>query len=363
MATAATASVKPRIALVSGFWGQNIGNAFFNIGGKWILEQIFGEGQVAFIQDQPGYRTFHDQSKGNPANDVGLLQYLDIDYIVLQGPLLTSDFGKLWRPTLKALTARGTKIILLGAAFFKFRDDEYASAKAFLAEFPPALISTRDSRSYEILKGWDLGLPLYDGMDSAFFAPKAYTPFDFKAPPYVALNFDRYPEPSISVGGALAAGADQSFERDGKVWSLTTPNLVSKLAHRSKVQAYLGHLLDSRKLPTEIDGLMVMRPEHRVNPHMTYKIYQHPNAVASDEPWTYFNIYANADLVLADRVHACVAALAYGKPAMLFTPSPRQALFGRVGAADIRERPVTVDGGWLEEERQKEVAWLKGQLS
>ena len=84
-----------RIALVSGFWGQNIGNAFFNIGGKWILEQAFPDARVDFIQDQPGYRTFHRQSKGNPRNDVGLLSRLKADAIVLQGPLLTRSVGPL----------------------------------------------------------------------------------------------------------------------------------------------------------------------------------------------------------------------------------------------------------------------------
>ncbi|MFN3856350.1 MAG: polysaccharide pyruvyl transferase family protein [Caulobacter sp.] len=350
---------RPTVALVSGFWGQNIGNAFFNIGGKWILEQVFGEGSVAFIQDQPGYRTFHDQSKGNPANDIEFLRLLDCEYVVLQGPLLTLGYEKLWRRTFAELTARGTKIILLGAAFFKFRPEEFAAARAFIEEFKPALISTRDSRSYEEIKSWGLDIPLFDGMDSAFFAPKAYTPFALAGPPYFAFNFDRYPEPTVTIGSTKTATADTAFEWQGQWWSLETPKLVSKLAHRSKVQAYLGHLLDNRKLPAELAGRTVLRPEHRFNPHMTYKIYQHPNAVASDEPWTYFNIYANAELVLADRVHACVAALAYGRPAMLFTPSPRQALFARVGAGEIRNRPVTVDGDWLEEERAKEVAWVK----
>lgn len=353
---------RPTVALVSGFWGQNIGNAFFNIGGKWILEQVFGQGAVAFIQDQPGYRTFHDQSKGNPANDVELLRMLDAEYIVLQGPLLTQGFDKLWRRTFTELTARGTKIILLGAAFFKFRPEEFAAARAFVEEFKPALISTRDSRSFEQIQSWGLDIPLYDGMDSAFFAPKAYTPFAMAGEPYLAFNFDRYPEPTVTLADAADPAADNAFEWDGRWWNLSTPGLVSKLAHRSKVQAYLGHLLDRRKLPASLAGRMVMRPEHRFNPHMTYKIYQHPNAVASDEPWTYFNIYANADLVLADRVHACVAALAYGKPAMLFTPSPRQALFARVGAGEIRNRPVSVDGGWLDEERMKQVGWLKDVL-
>lgn len=47
-----------KVALVSGFWGQNIGNAFINIGGKRMLEDVFPEHRVEFVQDQPGYRIF-----------------------------------------------------------------------------------------------------------------------------------------------------------------------------------------------------------------------------------------------------------------------------------------------------------------
>lgn len=353
----------PRIALVSGFWGQNIGNAFFNVGGHWILRQIFGEDNVAFIQDQPGYRTFHNQKSGNPRNDIELLRLLDIDYIVLQGPLMTVTLDPLWRRTLTELRARGTKVLLLGAAFFKYTDAEFAAVRAFLDEFKPAAISTRDSRSYEVLKSWETDIPLFDGMDSAFFVPKAYTPFKFAVDRYLALNFDRFPEPDIDLAPKKDADAKHAFEYRGKWWNLSVPKVQDYFSHRGKASAYLGHLLDRRKLPTEVDGLMVMRPEHRFNPHMTRKIYQHPNAVASDEPWTYFNIYANAEFVLADRVHACVASLAYGREAMLFTPSPRQALFARVGAQDIRNRPVKINLDWLEQERVNEVAWLKDVLT
>ena len=45
-------NMKKKIALVSGGWGQNIGNAFFNIGGKRILEEVFSGHRVEFIQDQ-----------------------------------------------------------------------------------------------------------------------------------------------------------------------------------------------------------------------------------------------------------------------------------------------------------------------
>ena len=121
---------RPRVGLVSGFWGQNIGNAFFNIGGKWILEKIVGVGNVASIQDQQGYWTIHDQSNGNPAKEIELLRYLGVDYVVLEGPSLAAGYAQLWRPTFQAPAARGTKILLIGAALFKFNDRECAIATA-----------------------------------------------------------------------------------------------------------------------------------------------------------------------------------------------------------------------------------------
>ena len=95
-----------KVALVSGFWSQNIGNGFFNVGGKWVLEQIFGEGNVQFIQDSPSYRTFYNQKNGNPKNFASLYERLDIDYLVLQGPCMTSTMSKIWEPTFKYLPSR-----------------------------------------------------------------------------------------------------------------------------------------------------------------------------------------------------------------------------------------------------------------
>lgn len=69
---------KGKVALVSGFWGQNIGNAFFNIGGKRILEEVFAKHRVEFIQDQPRYWTFN--FRRNPKNDIGLLKHLESNY-------------------------------------------------------------------------------------------------------------------------------------------------------------------------------------------------------------------------------------------------------------------------------------------
>jgi Polysaccharide pyruvyl transferase len=355
---------RPTVALVSGHWGQNIGNAFFNIGGKYILEQALPNHRVEYIQDQPGYRTFHNQSKGNPSHDFGLLKYLDIDYIVLQGPLLTGSFRPLWEETFRAYQARGVKIILLSAGFFKYTPEEIAAARSFLKEFPPYLISTRDHKTFEHVK--DLSERVYSGIDSALFVPEVYKPFKLVAPPYITVNFDRRPEPAITLAQhkqGLPSTVEESFEALGQHWGLTFPGLQARFAKSGKARAYIGAALDRRKLPAEIAGHVVVRPDHRHWPHMTYKVYQQPNGMSSDEPFTYFTIYADTTLTLSDRVHACVATLAYGKPAMMFSYSARSALFDRLGLEDIRKRPMTLDQTWLANERAAEIAFLKQALA
>ncbi|MDA8743867.1 polysaccharide pyruvyl transferase family protein [Rubripirellula amarantea] len=351
----------PRGALVYGFWGQNIGNAFFNIGGKWIVENTFGP-NVSEIQDQPAYRTFHKKHSGNPKNDIKLLQYIDCDYVVLQGPMLTTSFRAIWEPTFKALKARGTKIILLSAGFFRYTDEEFDAAISFLKQYPPDMISSRDARTYEKIK--DLAPLTYSGIDSAFFWPRAYTPVKLDMDPYITVNFDQYPEPNMTVSnaplpGSVTANADQSFEALGRHWALKQPSLLKKFSAAGQWQCYLGARLDMRSLPEKIDGLTVMRPEHRVNPHITWKVYSQPGAIGSDEPFTYFTIYSQTELTLSDRVHACVATLAAGKPAMLCHPTPRAYLFERLGLDEIREKPVLLDLDMLHQEQESELAFLR----
>lgn len=354
----------PRVAIVGGFWGQNIGNAFFNVGGKWILDQIFGEADVAFIQDQPGYRTFHRQSSGNPPRDLGLLDYLDVDWLVLQGPMLTMSFRSLWQPTFQRLMARGTRIILLSAGLSTYSQREIEESRRFLAEFKPTILITRDRRTFHAVG--DVVDLSYDGIDSAFFAPRAFRPHRLTLEPYIAVTFDRYPEPKITVGSTandLPPSSTTEFEALGRHWGLEFPRLASRVADRGWVQAYIASWMDRRRLPTHAGGRLIVRPEHRSNPHIGWKVYRHYNAVASDEPFSYFTVYANADLTISDRVHACVASTAYGTPAMLFAKTGRASLFDRLDMGGISRRPVTVDRQRLREEQDSEVEFLRRSVT
>jgi hypothetical protein len=124
----------------------------------------------------------------------------------------------------------------------------------------------------------------------------------------------------------------------------------------------LGAMLDFRRLPSKIDDYLILRTHHRFNPHITWKIYSQPNAVASDEPFTYFTVYAGSEMTLSDRVHACVATLTYGKPAMLYHPTPRARLFERLDLSSIRQGPVSLNQDRLEEERQAELDFLRSAI-
>lgn len=352
-----------RIALVSGFWGQNIGNAFYNVGGKHALEASCPGARVEFIQDQPGYRTFHKQHTGNPVNDLGLLKHIEADYIVLQGPMLTTTFRALWRDTFASLRRKGTRVILLSAALFRYTDEEVALNREFLKEIEPVIFSTRDLPTYEAFK--DLSPYSHAGVDSAFFVPDTYAPYRLDLPPYLAVNFDRFPEPRIRTAGVNSGlprtneSRASTFSALGCQWSLAYPRFQEWMSHKGKIQSYLGAMVDFRKLPSEVAGYLVVRPEHRFNPHITWKIYGRPNAVASDEPWTYFTVYANAQMTISDRVHACIATLAYGKPAILYRHTKRAYVFDRVGAGSIGSEAVTVDPHYLRREKDALISFLR----
>lgn len=346
-----------RVALVGGFWAQNIGNAFFNIGGMRILKEVFNDYSVEFIQDQPGYWTFN--FRRNPIKDIGLLKHLETDYIVLQGPVLSKTFRKLWPETLRSLKKKGTKIVLLSVGLFKYTDEEIAIARKMLKEFPPFIICTRDHKTYEALA--DCCERSYSGIDSAFFVSDVYKPFPLDISPYVAINFDRQPEPRLQLhnNSIKSSCFDGQFEFGGQYWYYKSPQFQKTLAIKGKIASYIGAFFDFRSLPSRIGSYTVVRPEHRFAPHIGWKIYRHGNAMVADEPFTYFTVYGGCSLTLSDRVHACVATLSYGNPAMLFSPSPRTYLFDRLGLSEIRNKPVKLESKVLEMEKKNEIKFLK----
>lgn len=357
-----------KIGIASGYWSQNIGNSFFQLGGAHLLRRALPGVEVVHVPDVAGNWTLRSKSSGNPKRAFDLTAHVvGLDYLVIQGPSLTCYVDQFWNSTIRELRKNGTRIILNGIAFYRFDEREIAAATRFLAAAEPVCISTRDSRSYERLRSMHVDSnTLYDGLDSAFWTPFEAVP-DLKAEPYVCVTFDRYMEPQWFQGEINTD--DRSDDSritlpNGRRLAWPTDHKLDRIASRGKGVAYVSAMLDRfKERPSKLGGYTVVRPEHRSNPPMHWKAYGSPNGFMADEPWSYLALYKHAEATLSDRVHACVAALAHGRPAMLFNSSPRGSLLERVAGDSIRSELVQVPLDKLDTLRTDQENFLANILS
>jgi len=344
-------------AIVFGGWSTNIGNSFFQLGAKYVLEKAFPHHNILLIQDQPGY---YNVKRGTPKNAFIPLENMRIDYLVILGPFLRPEIGKIWGSTFEKILNDNVKIIILSAGMMDYGDKTVRTAREWLSKIKPYILTTRDEETYQNFS--DFAKYSYNGIDLAFYVPDFYTPNDLKIDRCLVLNFDKTPEPKITISRNKKdiSSADKIFTFDDKLWGLKFPSFLTWLSTRSKIISVLGPLLDIRRdFPEKIDKMKIIRTDHRFNPIIFSKLYKKPMSFCSDIPWGYLDIYSQASLLLSNRVHACVAALAHGNPAMLFSKTPRARLLERVGAKDITKKPVKVSQKKLKKEKKELIAFLK----
>ena len=79
----------------------------------------------------------------------------------------------------------------------------------------------------------------------------------------------------------------------------------------------------------------------------------------SDIPEDYLNLYANAYATYSDRVHACIATLAFGNYARLYSQTPRAYLFERLGLGTIKRNILRLDEDKIKLEKSHHISFLK----
>lgn len=344
-----------RVACINGYWCTNIGNAFYNLGAEYVLRQVFGDENVHMIFDQTAYI---NRGKNIPTA-LDYYAHLNVDYVVLLGPVLTRNFLRIWRKTLDHLKQRGIGYILLGAGMMKISPEELVRIKDYFRENPPFVVTTRDRDTYRELKGC---VPrLYDGICCAFFMPECVRPVSTDLKPVLALNFDKTEEPKLYIDEKI--GGDLSFDFDGHTISLRYKSLLNRIAQKTDrftdALIYMKSILPRGKRPEKLGEYTLIRMDHRFSPLIKRKAFRYANSLCGDMPQLYANVYAEAELTLSDRVHACAVALAYGKAACFFAKTGRSALLERVGAAGIDKAPVKIDLQALAEEKKQLVEYLR----
>lgn len=351
-----------KVAFIGGYWAPNIGNAFFNLGAEYVLKQVFGEENVTMVFDQPAYITQWNTNKGNPPWAIDYWSHINVDYIVLLGPVISKAFLNIWKATLDHLKERGIRYMILSAGMMKYDVEVIKEVKSFFLENPPYVITTRDRDTYEEFK--DCVKNIYDGICFAFFVPDCYKPISTDLKPLLAVNFDKIDEPQIFIDEP-GQRTDIEFEFEGQHIGMRFGGLISKIGLKTDrftdALVYAMSPLPRGKRPIKIGKYNVIRTDHRFAPMFMRKVYRYDNSFCADIPHTYANIYAEAELTLSDRVHACALTLAYGNAAYLFAKTGRSALLKRVGAEEIEVHPVRINMEYLKEEKRRLIEWLRAQ--
>lgn len=351
-----------KVAYSTGFWCTNIGNAFFSLGVEHVLKEVLGEENVCLVSDFQTYTTSYGRRLFPHKNQLEYISNLDVDYIVLAGPVISKYFLGLWKNIIINLEKRGIGYILLSAGMMKMTDASLDECKLFFKKHPPFVLCSRDRQTYETFGKYAKNK--YDGICFAFFAPDYYSPCVMSKGPYMTLNFDKCREPAIDL---VEDCKQYTFSFDGKLFLVNDKGFLSRISKKtdrfSDAIVYAESLFPERQLPTKIGEYTCIRTDHRFHPHFRRKIYAQHNSFCADLPYGYLNIYANSDLTLSDRVHACAVTMAYGHSAMLFSKTNRVGLLDRVGASRITEEPVTLDLVFLKEEKKRMVEWLKSIMN
>lgn len=308
-----------KILVYGGAWFTNIGNAFINLGCEALLKEVFPDSAIQTCSCLPRWLISHgftskesdrgamstarsaisawmDGGKNSAVDDpIGVDSAIDLagitncDLLVVYGVACSEDYVLTRGPILRQAKERGIPVLFLGVGGSEYTDRERNVVGEFLEEIAPIAFISRDPQTFDAYGTCSKNS--LSGIDNAFFVPSAFRPHPISIENLEVRTFDSLDDPEL-------AGVD-------------APNLI--------------------------------RCWHMLQWPMPASIADRPNVLLSDMPWDYLSVYAHASRTYSDRVHACVASLAYGNEARLYTPSPRRHLFEAVGAGDINSKLVVAD--------------------
>lgn len=298
-------------------WPTNIGNAFIDLGAIALLKAAVPNARIIFASEVPRWvfdvadresdknrRRFRSPAAPVKENALDIAAVTQCDLFVYAGMSMCEEFKRVNGPPALAVARRGVPVLLMGTGAEYYTEEEKKSYGEYLRELAPVAFLSRDDRSYDLFAEF---VPNSQrGIDCGFFLSDAWAPARLTLPRYIVSAFDSREAPEIDARGRAVYIAHH------ECWGLPPAEQMRK-----------------------------------------------PNTLISDLPWDYLNLYAGAEEVHSDRVHACVAALSYGRPARLYSGTPRGSLFEAAGAAAVRDRLVTLDMAELKEKKQRQIAYVR----
>lgn len=334
------------IVLVENSTWNNVGDGFYQTSLFRTMQELLPDGRVATM-DGPIDRAF-SPSSSLKAHALDVRTRLEGDLFVFSGPILGPGFLDRYGQLIRSIVGRGSNYMLLSV-----HGHHHATAtegiRELLRTHPPAGFSSRTSETFETY-GTVVDDP-YNGICSAFFLPMntPYPSVEETAPPgYIAVSTYSRPEPAIAF----------ELEPDGSI-DLATVQVSGPSA---KLWRLARHFEWMKNKPAEINGYEVVRPVHDISYKFSHLNFGHANSYLSHNPVHYYTLYSGSSLTISDRVHACVAALSAGRPAVLVGSWDRAGLFSRLDLDVVDGCMLPPSREVLESEYSQFKCWLRRRL-
>jgi hypothetical protein len=312
-----------KMGYIGGFWSTNIGNSFYNLGALWLLREVFGKENVSFVPDPPQvyWSTLRE--------DYDLIPKLDLDMVIVSGPILGVALEKIYGKRFDEIAANGGQIGFLSAGAIAYTEKEADSVSQFLNKYPISFVFTRDSVTYELYKD-RLNTHVYDGLCTSMFLNDAITPPDVNDK-YVVFNFSYFLH-------------DPEITKTNEDW------VVRKSIFKKAQEKFMSYPVVRIKSSPYIPNIKYFRS--------TKFVFPRKNMYFSDLPYGYLSILKSSKYIFSDRVHTCAAGLIFGSKCMYVkggkrSNDGRNNLFARLNLPDIYERPVSLDFDYIESEKEK----------
>lgn len=335
------------VGLFTSVYFNNIGNGFIDLGAEATLKEAMPQdaslvkisqcanfaasmGKSFALKENPMInwiwvhtmqkygKKLHDKSYDTISTlDVfSVAKIVKLDVLIIPGCVLTVPFFTIYGKLLEDKVNEGCKLVFLGASGNYYTDYEIKTVSSYLRRLKPYAIMCRDSVAYDNYH--DLAPYTYNGIDNVFFVNK------------LAL-----PKLETTLGHYVVVNLEEPKHKDLK------KHLVETLTSEGKNIIYTNHK---------------PFPYSKVS-----ELVKEKNTMVSDYPLDYLNLYRNVDCVYSDRVHACIPTLSFGNKAVLFSDSPRKALFENVGIKHIDAKPLQpVD---LAGKQNSQIAYLRKVLN
>lgn len=331
--------MKPVVAIQNSTW-NNVGNAFYQMSLFNVLSRTFPD--VEFVHfDGPGESSFNPGK--HDRNMFDIRPFVAADHYILSGPILNPKFPLHYGTLIEKIVKSGASYSLFSSHVWQNHNTE--ALLDFLRGHPPAAVHTRDAPSFQVIG--DLTDCALDGICFAFFVSRIpNVPTVRFDKPTLAVSFYRGPEPTLSIapkGGRVPEAALKLTEMPARNWRITR------------------HFEHRKRYDTMVGDYGIVRPVHSFYP-LPHLIFNRANSYLSYNPHMMLGLYQGVDAVVTDRVHAAVAGLSYGKPAMVAEVDGRYALFDKLPLGNQNGFFVP-DTAAFDAEYDRLVSWLTGPFA